>query len=145
MITIGLVIQEAINRLTDAITLFPQNTKIIETSEDDYSTGINPPYIGVYVDFDEDCEILPLGLPKDVPISIYALCHSAGEKTAGKSFEVALQMAMRTLKTCIGEYELPDAYWFIESQNKPFAVLQKSASGSVVLVQMKYNITMGDV
>ena len=137
-------IKNIIQELEDKKHLFPKGTAIEESSEDT-NPNIQPPCIGVYADFDLSTEILPGGVPRSLPVSIYAICTSSQFETASESFSEAFIMALNVIKIIQGDYNIENTAGVEEfstllCQEMPIVILKKSSSGSSIQVQFIYYI-----
>lgn len=111
---------------------------IIEINEKP-SKKVKPPYAGIYFDYDKTAdqrssvdELLAL------PVSIKIMLFSGGYETAGKAFAEIFEIA-NTIKDNIHSEFLVDTktvklYW----DEIPFQVLQKTASQSVLRLNLFY-------
>jgi len=140
------VVTAAIERLLPYADEIAENHTTIEETGEDSSDKMTPPYIAVYADFDQEAELDGGSINVfNLPISVYATCHSSAHETAAESFNEAFIMAIKAAKLLVGEYVLT-AYsgnqeWFLlQFQKLPMVIIRKSAEGSVIQVQFEYTI-----
>jgi hypothetical protein len=144
MVLPSIVINKVKNILEENISLFPQGAMISEIGEDN-TNDLQPPYLGIYADFDETSEITPNGYPTNFPVSIFIMCHSSEYSTDFESFNEAFIMARNILKLTIGDFSLinidnKEEFVQLKAQSNPMLILKKSAKGSIINVQLTYSI-----
>jgi len=146
MVLPSVVVKNLIELINNNLNVFPKGTIIKEGSED-LSTGDAPLSILVYADFDDKAEIAAMGIPLDVPVSVYLQCTSGSFATATESFEQALLMAISCIKIICQDnyYDLTNTDGELEpvniqAQEYPISIIQKSADASTITAAFTYKM-----
>lgn len=141
------VIDYEINLIEKNRSEFPEMADPVEGSEDMNANAVQASII-VYADFDDTAELDSNKRALNIPCSLYFTCSSGSFETASESFNEAFMMALTVLRLVSqnNRIELKNIDKQLEPvhiqlQDIPITVLRKSAAGSTVQCNFKYNIS----
>jgi|GEM_PF-3052691 hypothetical protein len=119
----------------------------IKEGTEDLSALVDTASVIVYSDFDEVANLDTQKRALEIPCSIYLTCTSRSFENAADSFNEAINMAINILKLVTSNNRpllknvngAKENIW-LQLQNIPISILSKTADGSSVVCNFKYNL-----
>lgn len=118
--------------------------KSVVGSEDLKKEDIQPPYSIVWANFDTDANILEMGIPENIPVTIGVTIASGEHKTSLESIEESLTIAIKIIKLLVKDYTVTvddqQVYFKLECKPMPMTFGVTSAALSSIICHFTYSI-----
>lgn len=118
--------------------LFPKGVSVDCISEDNVK-NIQPPYIGLFFDFDTETEDNEAGELVGLPVSVKALVCSAQKEFILDAETEAFDMSVELMKQIPGSWTVDGKTVTIYTDKNPVLILRKSEQGSIYQCNFIYN------
>jgi len=114
----------------------------VEEASEDFSVNLKAPYLCIYTDFNEDCELASSGKIIDLPIEVKILVFSNQAKTAAITFENAFSITHKLINLFPKVITNTTNRAYISFRDKPIEILVKKKEQSVIQLNLFYNMSI---